>query len=172
MSTEDVEKETQDQEIRFLEAKKIPGTRNHHCFIPVENHQFRMFRVSSDHIGTLVVNTSEVLDKQDLTHEYMPGKYVAAMYDAAWYVGNIVERDDGEQDVLVSFMAAAGGSKVFQWPRRKDECWIPMDHILCILPAPSTTSSGRNYQYDDKNNSRHSNFVPEVCQQSFLKHFS
>jgi hypothetical protein len=46
-------------------------------------------------------------------------------------------------------MRTAGPSGFFQWPRKKDECWVPLEHILNILPVPSTTSSGRHYQFDE-----------------------
>ena len=38
------------------------------------------------------------------SEDYQPGKYVACMYDAEWYVGSIKDRSEEHSDVLVSFM--------------------------------------------------------------------
>lgn len=63
-------------------------------------------------------------------------------------VGNNVVNDN-KQDVLVNLMRPFGSSGAFQWLRKKDKCWVPLDHLLCILPAASTASSGHQYKYDD-----------------------
>jgi hypothetical protein len=80
---------------------QVPGTRHNHCFIPVNNEQLKIFRVSSDNVGTLTCTTQQNETPHDATF-YMPGKYVAAVYDQAWYAGNIVQFDQQTQDVLVS----------------------------------------------------------------------
>lgn len=36
---------------------QVPGTKNNHCFIPVNNEQLKIFRVSSDNVGTLTGTT-------------------------------------------------------------------------------------------------------------------
>lgn len=149
VSKDEVDMQTKEQEARFSTAKKIPGTRNHHCFIPVNNRCLKLFRISSDTEGTLVDEMSASTATPELTQLYIPGKYIAAVYDQAWYVGNIVERDDEKDDVLVNFMTRTGDSS-FQWPQKKDECWVPLEHILCILPVPSTSSSGRQYHLPDQ----------------------
>jgi len=143
----DVQDMTSQQEKRFSDAKKMSGTRSHHCFI-LAGEQLQMFRISSDTAGTLMDCNLTSSEETDPDQSYMPGQYVAAVYDQAWYAGNIVERNDKDRDVLVNFLRSAGSPGTFQWPRRKDECWVPLDHILCILPAPSTTSSGRQYSFD------------------------
>lgn len=140
-----VEEETEAQEIRFRAAKKIPGTRCHHCFIPEESGQLRMYRISSDVNGTLTQDSESGPDLQ----LYRPGTYVAAVYDQAWYVGSIVKTDDEKQDLLITFMkqTGPGSSKFFKWPAQKDECWLPVAHVLCSLKVPSTTTTGRQYQF-------------------------
>ena len=66
-----------------------------------------MLHISSDETGTLVV--INLIDKPELkSHTIDPnigisGKYVAAIYDQAWYVGNIVECKE-EKDVMVNFL--------------------------------------------------------------------
>ena len=127
----------------------MPGTRNHHCFIPVNDEQLRLFRISADVNGTLVTNATESAKILNILELCIPGKYVAAVYDQKWYAGNIVQCDKEKEDVLVNFMRAddTTGSN-FQWPRKKDECWVPTEHILCILPVPATATR-RHYRFDD-----------------------
>ena len=147
----EVQQHRQSQEIRFTAAKKVPGVRTHHCFIPLRDNSLRMFRLSSDTSGTLVSsgNSIEEIDTEDTAHVYIPGKYVAAVYDQKWYVGNVMERDDEKHDLLVNFMREMASRGSFQWPRKKDSCWVPTAHILCTLPAP-TTASGRHYHFEKK----------------------
>ncbi len=114
----------------------------------MNDEQLRLFRISSDVTGTLVTNAAESMRISNIVELYVPGKYVAAVYDQTWYAGNVVECDKEKEDLLVNFMRAAGTTGSFQWPRKKDECWVPTEHILCVLPAPST-ATGRHYRFDD-----------------------
>ena len=72
---------------------------------------------------------------------------MAAVYDHAWYMGTIVERDEENKDVVVNFVRATVKPGFFQWPRKKDECWVPLEHMLCIMSAPSTATV-RQYAFD------------------------
>jgi len=142
ISKAEIDIHAKDQEKRFATAKTIPGTRSHHCFVPTPGGQLKMFRISADTEGTV-----SDITPADCVGDYVPGKYVAAVYDQAWYAGNIIERDDDKRDVLVNFMAHREAA--FQWPRKKDECWVPFEHILCLLPVPSITSTGRHYYFPE-----------------------
>ena len=44
------------------------------------------------------------MESGDSSEDYQPGKYVACMYDAEWYVGSIKDRSEEHSDVLVLFM--------------------------------------------------------------------
>lgn len=112
-----------------------------------------MKRISADSIHSLVSFDGKAA-KQLLsahavnTNVLEPGIYIACTYDNEWYVGNIVERSEINQDVLVNCMKRAG--KSFSWPRREDTCWIPFQHVLCTVEAPTLKSHGaRNYQLSD-----------------------
>ena len=74
-----------------------------------------MRRLSVDKNGTTIVLTESI--DQDLD-KYQPGKYTACLYDNNWYVGNIVERNHEEQDILVNFMKRTGSS--LSWPSSED----------------------------------------------------
>ena len=121
--------------------------RNHHCFIPENDEQLRLFRISSDIPGTLVTNAAESVKISNITVELCaPGKYLAAVYDQTWYAGNIVECDKEKEDVPVNFMRAAGATVSFQWLRKKDEYWVSTEHVLYILFA---CTSVHHYRFDD-----------------------
>jgi len=83
---------------------------------------------------------------------YQPGQYIAAVYDQTWYIGVIVDRSDEAEDIQVKFMTSTqrSGSYRLTWPRHDDICWIPFQHVICIVPAPQAFGSGaRQYQLDD-----------------------
>lgn len=71
---------------------------------------FSCFEFSTDTTGTLV----QVPEDLPNMKQYMPGQYIATVYDQKWYIGSIVECDDERQDVLVSFMTQVGTSTLFK----------------------------------------------------------
>lgn len=73
----------------------------------------------------------------------LPGQFVACVYERKWYVGNITERSNENQDCLVSFMKR--NDDIFSWPNRKDCCWIPFSDVLCVISAPAPQSHGARF---------------------------
>jgi len=65
---------------------------------------------------------------------YQPDKYVACTYDDQWHIGNNVERSDINSDVLVTFMKHSNTK--LSWLRQEDNCWVPLQHILCTTDVP------------------------------------
>ena len=72
--------------------------------------------------------------------------FVAVVYDNGWFIGIIEDVSVGNKDALVRFMSPAGPAPSFTWPRHEKVCWVPIHHVLCMIEAPSTTTSGRTYQ--------------------------
>lgn len=144
MSSADIQENAKSHnlESRFSSIKTIPGTRSHHSFITKGHNSIEMRRLSADDNGTTIVLTDHVVE--DLA-KYQPGKYTACLYDNNWYIGNIVERNEEEQDVLINFMKRTGSS--LSWPSTEDKCWVPMHDLLCIVQAPTIQAhSGRQYK--------------------------
>ena len=141
---------------RFDACKTIAGIRSHHSFIPCTGNKLEMRRVSSDDIFTIVKLGINIVENIKVKWEdCQPGKYIACLYDANWYVGNIIDRSEEHSDVLVSFMKRSENN-VLSWPigARKDECWVPIQHIMCMISAPSAQGHRvRNYiiNVDDLN---------------------
>ena len=123
---------------RYEACKTIAGIRSHHSFIPSIGNKLEMRRVSLDKIYTIVTLGRDIEEQLTVKWEdFQPGKYLECLYDANWYVGNIKDCSDEHSDVLVSFMKKSEHN-VLSWPigSRKDECWVPVQHIICIISAP------------------------------------
>jgi hypothetical protein len=59
-----------------------------------------------------------------------------------------VERSDAKSDVLVKFMKRSGKFNL-SWPSeaRKDECWVPLAHVLCTISPPEKVQEYAAQQY-------------------------
>ena len=125
---------------RFKDLKTVPGTRTHHCF-RVSNNELCMYRMSSDTLGITTKSAAPTIVRV--------GQYVAAMYDEDWYVGVIQEVCQDTSDAHIKFMHPKGPTRRLAWPKHVDECYVPMDHILCTIAVSSTSSSERTYVLDE-----------------------
>jgi hypothetical protein len=148
-------------EDRFRDLKTVPGTRTHHCF-RVANNELHMFRISSDTIG---ISTNPPVQGRN----FKAGQYVAAMYDEDWYVGIIEEVCLDHNDALIKFMHPKGPTRSLSWPRHVDECYVPLDHILCSIQAPSTSSSTRKYNLDESTYNKIVLVHREFCDNCFIR---
>ena len=143
-------------EERFESCKTIAGTRSHHSFIPCTGNTLQMRRLSLDNSFTVIKLGNDYQTNISLNWEdCQPGTYIACIYDDNWYVGNIIECSEEHSDILVSFMNR-NENNILSWPTgpRKDECWVPIQHVLCLINAPSAQSHRvRNYiiNFDDLN---------------------
>ena len=70
--------------------------------------------------------------------DMVPGTYVACIYDNYWWIGNIRNVCEEEDDVEITFMHPHGPSESFKWPRREDNCCVPIIHIICIIDDRSS----------------------------------
>lgn len=57
----------------------------------------------------------------------------------------MVEVSTEKEDIFLDFMKPKGPARSFSWPRRKDQCWVPKDHILTQV-TDLTTATGRQYK--------------------------
>lgn len=66
------------------------------------------------------------------------GDWLAAVYDEQWYVGKVLEVDNGDSEAFVSFMEASQKSEAtFKTPIQPDEIWIILQSLLAIIEPPS-----------------------------------
>ena len=76
------------------------------------------------------------------------GEFVACIYNEEWYIGEIVDIDEDEQDVEINFMEKS--KELYRWPRREDKIWVSFSNVLYVINrhAPCGKSQ-RNYRIDE-----------------------
>ena len=45
------------------------------------------------------------------------------------------------------FLHSIGPSVNLHWPAIEDKYWVPLNHVLQLLPIPTVNTSGRNYTF-------------------------
>ena len=101
-------------------------------------------------IETNLVSTDKVPadNPRNLVTQFAVGHYVATVYDSRWYVGKIVDIDDEESHIEITFMARR--KQFYQWPTQQDKIWVKANDILCGLSIPvSTGKSSRMFKLND-----------------------
>ena len=80
VTSNEIEKERAEQETRFMNGHTVAGTRNNHYFVPINEYQLKVGRISgSEYTFIANVGIMSELDKSDL--KLQPGQYVACLYD-------------------------------------------------------------------------------------------
>ena len=128
----------------LAKAEHIKDTRNHHQFVP-EGSSMRMIRISGSttNVDNHIVNNNR-MDLNDITH----GPYYACKYDDLYfYIVNYISMEHG--GVNVKFMHPKAPARRSFWPNREDVCWIPLNHMICRVEPPSTSSTARYYSFDE-----------------------
>jgi hypothetical protein len=75
---------------------------------------------------------------------YQNGDYVAAVYDAKWYIGKIVDDEDDDQ-YEITFMEQR--KQLYQWPKKEDVIWVDTSSVLCKITEPQPTAKrGRMFR--------------------------
>ena len=73
-------------------------------------------------------------------------EHVAAVYDQHVYIGKVIHVDDS--DAHITFYQHSGditSTTVFRFPKCKDEVWVSLEDIICILPEPNDTKRGKKF---------------------------
>ena len=148
----DIESVRSIQEERFRFGHTLAGTRDNHYFVPIDNTSIRVHRVSTDNLSFIAcIEKSPKFSTNKIVIQHLRiGMYVACIYDKKWWIGNVCETSTDKSDALITFMHPHGPAHSSYWPERKDVCWIPEQHFLVIIPAPSVTSSGRQYNIPEE----------------------
>ena len=85
---------------------------------------------------------AEVSSNDQFTH----GKYIAGVYDDECYIALVHEYSHENHDVIVQFMKRNG---LFLYSFEEDsrnQCWIPLQHIISVVQLPTPHgSSARKY---------------------------
>ncbi|GBM70128.1 hypothetical protein AVEN_240797-1 [Araneus ventricosus] len=117
--------------MRYQTVDAIKGTRSNHSFVPINETQLLVSRVSD---STTTFSAS-----------------LGSTYGINWWFGKIMECYDEYNDYKIMFMHPHGPSALYTWPKPLDACWIPYEHIMKIVSAPST-NIGRTYKITPEEN--------------------
>ena len=153
VSSGDVEQAANSLTSRFLDAPKVPGCRDQHWFKPLSTSSLQVCKLS-EVPGYENVLQGYVVGRSNNPPELEPrniqvGCYCGSLYDGKWYIGILTDYDEINKDYKVRFMRERGSEMVYAWPRLDDVCWVPAEHVLCIIDAPETVNSGRTYTISD-----------------------
>ena len=85
------------------------------------------------------------IGKLTLHESFVPGKYIACIYDEKWYIALIHECSHENQDVRVQFMKRNGLLLYWFENDHRNQCWVPLQHIICNVEVPILGSSSRKY---------------------------
>ena len=148
VSNDEVESQIFQQEEIFKKAKKIPGIRSHHYFIPNATGDITVKRISEYLFPheSMSLNENTILHPIVSLRDCSSGKFVRCSYDDDWWIGIIREVSFEYQDVLIKFMHPNGTSKYFNWPQSEDLCWIPVDDIHGLIQPPQICKNGMAYR--------------------------
>ncbi|GBM01951.1 hypothetical protein AVEN_269560-1 [Araneus ventricosus] len=125
---------------RYQTVDTIKGTRSNHSFVPINEEQLLVSRVS-DSTTTFIATIGSKTIPLTLQNE----QYVACTYGINWWIGKIVECYDEYNDYKIMFIYPHGPSASYMWPKPLDVCWIPYEHIMKVVSA-SSTKTGRTYK--------------------------
>ncbi len=152
VSKEEVEDCRVQQEERMKNAKTIPGTRSTHAFVPDQDGKLLLGRISTDIQEELYTKVAVGADVPVSRPNIVPGKYIAAVYQRKWYIGNVIEISEDNEDARIDFMIKTGSGKntSLKWPsgRSDDQSWVAFSDILCTIKEPTLGVSGRVYRMD------------------------
>ena len=133
-------------ESRFQLATTVKGTRAFHHFLPLSAIKLGAKRISNDDQFALEVDLISQPNEANLQQIAVQNKFISAAYDTNWYTGIVTEVDKDTEDALFNFMHPKGPSQFFHWPSKQDSCWIPFQHILCIIDVPCLENNRGQYR--------------------------
>ena len=130
---------------RSWENERVPGTRDNHMFLPVSLSTIQIKHVSEDDFSfsVNVLNTAP----QKSASKNLSQEPTGAPTRKRLCPRPICSCEFS--DAKVQFLHPHGPATSFHWPKKDDTCWVPLEHILCVIPAPTTTGLSSNYRIAD-----------------------
>ena len=121
VDSDEVDNIKHNQEKQFSTGNTVAGTRDNHKFLPVNENQVCVSRISNDNtyfIANVNENYNNNSTKLVSLSDLSPGNFVACIYDAHWWVGHVCEI-----------------SELLYWPSTKDNCWVPEQHVIAVIKS-------------------------------------
>ena len=158
--TEHCQKNNLNERYELAKEEKGLGTRSHHCYKPISTNSLEIKRVSSDDIFSVVQFNKivEVSSNDQFTH----GKYIACVCDDdECYIALIHEYSHENRDVRVQFMKSNGLFLYWFEEDSRNQCWIPLQHIISVLQVPTPHgSSARKYLLHESDSDNVNKLLP------------
>ena len=166
ISKKDLDLTREHLENRFRTATTIKSTKGFHCFKPDSPSKISMKLISNDVTFSYTSGFHSLAHDAARTAAPVPnlGDYVAAIYDQNWYVGVILDTDATNGDTFVNFMQPHGPSTSFSWPKHEDKCWVPSEHVLCIIDSPNLANTRGQYHFSKESIDCISTKRRSICQ--------
>ena len=128
----------------LAKVEKGLATRSHHCYKPISTNSLEIRRVSSDDIFSVV--QFEKIAEVCSNDQFTPGKYIACVYNDECCIALIHEYSHENRDVRVQFMKRNGLFLYWFEEGSRNQCWIPLQHIISVVHVPTPHgSSARKY---------------------------
>ena len=89
-------------------------------------------RILSANKGASNVSISKIQAPSNIT-DFMPRMYVACIYDGDWFVGNVTQISEQQNEIHVKFMKKKG--KYFLWPTKTGQRWVPSFNRLGYIKS-------------------------------------
>ena len=137
---------------RVEDGRTVPGTRGSHHFVPQGGTKISHKLCSEDE--SFAATFDFKIPCHVLLSDVTPSTYVTCVYNGFWWVGLVQQVNHDEGDVEIQFMHPPGPRKTFNWPRRTDQCPVPITNVICGIQVPKTHSTGRQFTITDKDYDR------------------
>ena len=149
----EVSKHEAQQEKRHANAPSVPGIRNHHSFRCADKVLFGSRTSTSAptikiRYGGTQLNNNSTNDRLLDLASMKPGSTVAYAYNNKWYIGSIMDTSEENHDIYINSMLPHGPSKVFRYPERADQLWVPLMHV--ITHVNMNTSNFRQFTLNEE----------------------
>ena len=137
---ESIQQTRKQLQTRLKRAKKIPGTRGFHQYVPLSHHEVDARRVSEKQAFNLIFGFESA---QKHTKNIQPGEFVMCKFDSYHWLGMAMEINRQYEDVSIKFMHPHFPTSSSKWPVKDDICWVPNPSISTVVeaPIPSTLTS-------------------------------
>jgi len=123
----------------FDQALTVKGTQQYHAFIPKTTSKIFVKNFSMDPEGyeKVVSKSPDKLKLADISG------YITVVYEANWWLGYVLQKNEELDEVKVTFLHPAGPATSFSYPRIADILWVSvMDVLMRVNPV---TPTGRTY---------------------------
>ena len=128
----------------LAKVEKGLGTRSHHCYKPISTNYLEVRRVSYDDVFSVV--QFKKIAEVSFNDQFKRGKYIACAYDDECYIALIHKYSLENCDVRVQFMKKNGLFSYWFEEDSRNQCWIPLQHIISVVQVPTPyRSSARKY---------------------------